>query len=387
MSRKIAERNARQDRRQQPRYVAFTLLACTAALHGSTAWGRGQFVRQEAPFPAIFDPPAEVNSVEPIRYEVLRGDFHMHTIHSDGSLTPADRVLEAWRYGYDVIAITDHRSFIAYEEARSMADALGVLLIRGMETGLNANEHLVALNFSADYRPRDPHQWAETEGQPQVFYQDQWRQLSAAGAYVLYAHPHVGLREPMLWGIDQGLLRGIEVKNDVVGSGWNTVESHGTWWYPFAFDWAVDYGLTIFANSDVHNARGDAEQATTLVLVKERSIAGVMEALRAGRTLASFNNMLCAHEWVLDLLMANLVDIRIDEPDDGTAFLRLQNSGPRELTAEVEGIPIDPVTLGPYQSVLVGLRRRPDAVTVIWKNLYTRPTTNLATTHVLTAGR
>ncbi|MEN6577672.1 MAG: PHP domain-containing protein [Phycisphaerales bacterium] len=378
------EESARENHAQVRGGVAWVLLACAAALLAPSAWGREQFVRQEAPFPAVFDPPAETNSAESVRYEVLRGDFHMHTIHSDGSLSPADRVLEAWQYGYDVIAITDHRNFQAYEEARSMADALGILLIRGMETGLSGNEHLVALDFAAEYEPRNPHDWAETEGQPQVFYKDQWQRLATAGGYALYAHPHVGLREPMLWGISQGLLQGIEVKNDVVGSDWNTVFSHDTWWYPSAFDWAVDYGLAIFANSDVHAARGDTEQATTLVLAKERSVAGVMEALRAGRTLACFNNMVCAHECVLDLLMANMVDIRATTTPDGKAFLRLQNSGPKELTAEIEGIPIDRVALGPYQTTLVGLRRTPDAVTVTWKNLYTRPTTNLTTTHVLT---
>jgi hypothetical protein len=33
--------------------------------------------------------------------------------------------------------------------------------------------------------------------------------------------------------------------------------------------------------------------------------------------------------------------------------------------------------------VLVGLRRKPDVVTAIWKNLYLRSTENLTTTHLL----
>ncbi len=365
-------------------FAAFVLLVHMASWQVSTAWAGGQFVRQEAPFPAIFDPPADTNSVESVCYEVLRGDFHMHTIHSDGSLSPADRVVEAWQYGYDVIAITDHGNFTAYEEARSMADALGILLIRGMETGISGNEHIVALDFSASCVPQNSHQWAETEGQSQVFYQDQWGRLIAAGAFTLYAHPHVGLRVPILWGIRQGFLQGIEVKNDVVGSGWNTVFNLGTWWYPFAFDWAVDYGLTIFANSDVHGARGNAEQATTLVLVKERTVAGVMEALRAGRTLACFNNMVCGHQGVLELLMANMVDVRVSNTGDGTVFLRLENAGPKELIGEIEGMPVNSVTLGAYQHVLISLRRRPTEIAMTWRNLYTGSTTNLTTTHLLT---
>ena len=357
--------------------TALVLVVCTTIFPGSAAGGREQVVRQEAPFPAVFGPPAS----EPIRYEVLRGDFHMHTPYSDGSVLPVDRVIEAWQYGYDVIAITDHRSFLAYEDALSMAKTLGVLLIRGMETGLSGQEHLVALDFSAGYQPRNPHQWAETEGQSQVFYRDEWQRLSAAGGYVIYAHPHVGLREPVLWGIGQGLLQGIEVYNGVVGSEWNTVESHGTWWYPFAFDWAVEHNLTIFANSDVHGDRGDTEQAVTLVLAKDRSVEGVMEALRAGRTIACFNNMLCAHRWVLELLMASMVDVRLLEDGEERVFLCLQNRGPMEVTAEIAGMPVGPITLGMYQKVLVGLRRTPDAVTMRWKNLYIRPTENLTTTH------
>jgi predicted metal-dependent phosphoesterase TrpH len=387
MAANVAGGNAEEGRRQDNRFfmahtafAALALLLCVATLAVSGARETGRVVRQEAPFPAIF---GAAGRGAPVRYEVLRGDFHMHTFYSDGAMSPADRVMEAWQYGYDVIAITDHGNFNAYEEARPMAEALGMLLLRGMETGLSGQEHLVALGFSADYEPRNPHQWAETGGQGQVFYQEQWRRLSAAGGYVLYAHPHVGLREPMLWGISQGLLQGIEVKNDVVGSDWNTVESHGTYWYPFALPWAVEHNLTLFANSDVHGERGDTGQAVTLVLASDRSREGVMEAFRAGRTVAYFNNMLCAHEWVLELLMPNLVDVRLSEVEGGRAYLRLQNYGPVELTAEIAGMPIEPVTLGPYQKVLVGVRRTPETVAMTWKNLYTAFAENLTTSYAL----
>ncbi len=389
MAAKVAGGNADEDRRQDNRFfmahaacAALALLLCVATFPASAARETGRVVRQEAPFPAIFGPATARHSA-PERYEVLRGDFHMHTIHSDGTMSPADRVMEAWQYGYDVIAITDHGNFLAYDQAVPMARALGVLLFRGLETGLSGQEHLVALNFSADYELRNPHQWAETAGQAAVFYREQWRRLSAAGGYVLYAHPHVGLREPMLWGISQGLLQGIEVKNDVVGSEWNTVESHGTYWYPFAFDWAVEHNLTIFANSDVHGARGEVEQAVTLILARDRSHEAVMEALRAGRTIAYFNRMLCAHEWVLEMLMANLVDVGLTEVEGGSTFLLVQNHGPVELTAAIGGMPVAPVTVGPYQKVLVGVRRTPEAVTMTWQNVYIRSTENLTTNHAL----
>ena len=35
-------------------------------------------------------------------------DLHVHTIYSDGNITPEERVLEAWIDGLDILAITDH---------------------------------------------------------------------------------------------------------------------------------------------------------------------------------------------------------------------------------------------------------------------------------------
>ena len=41
-------------------------------------------------------------------YKTLKGDFHIHTIFSDGTVWPTTRVQEATWEGLDVIAITDH---------------------------------------------------------------------------------------------------------------------------------------------------------------------------------------------------------------------------------------------------------------------------------------
>ena len=41
-------------------------------------------------------------------YNVYKGDFHVHTSYSDGTVNPSGRVSEAWLDGLDIIAITDH---------------------------------------------------------------------------------------------------------------------------------------------------------------------------------------------------------------------------------------------------------------------------------------
>ena len=41
-------------------------------------------------------------------YKTLKGDFHIHTVFSDGDVWPSTRVKEAVWEGLDVIAITEH---------------------------------------------------------------------------------------------------------------------------------------------------------------------------------------------------------------------------------------------------------------------------------------
>ena len=65
--------------------------------------------------------PAQVNicNESPVRrteiilpqvkgFNCYKADLHVHTSYSDGAVTPAGRVNEAWYDGLDILAITDH---------------------------------------------------------------------------------------------------------------------------------------------------------------------------------------------------------------------------------------------------------------------------------------
>jgi len=329
----------------------------------------GAFAVEPGPFPNVGD------------YQVLRCDFHIHTPHSDGKLSPVERVEEAVKFGYDAIAITDHGNFKAYQEAVPRANELNLVLIRGMETGLADREHMVALDFDASYEPRNPHRWALENGQNNVFYQEQLTKLAKdAGAFMIYAHPHVGYEEPVLWGLKEGFIRGIEVKNGVVGKGWNTVNSHGTWFYPHALDFANEHNLTVFANSDAHEPRNDENSPVTLVLAKERSPEGVMNALEARRTIAWFDGMLWGSEAVLEEVMQSFVSVSA-----GDGKITVANNCPAPLTAilpdgselEIEGNGSASVQSEPAGTELV-LR---------WHNVWVSSTENLETRHVSASNR
>ena len=65
--------------------------------------------------------------------EKRRCDLHMHTVHSDGTLTPTELVELAKRQGLSCIALTDHDTLNGVEEAQSAGSRLGVEVIAGVE--------------------------------------------------------------------------------------------------------------------------------------------------------------------------------------------------------------------------------------------------------------
>lgn len=60
-------------------------------------------------------------------------DLHIHTLESDGTFTPTEVVLKARDQKLDAIAITDHDSVKALDEARESAQSLGIEMIAGIE--------------------------------------------------------------------------------------------------------------------------------------------------------------------------------------------------------------------------------------------------------------
>ena len=219
-------------------------------------------------------------------FVTLRCDFHLHTAFSDGRVWPDLRVLEAWRDGLDVIALTDHIEYLphkadlpvnyarSYEIARAEAEPLGLVVIRGAEiTRGEPPGHLNAL-FLTNVATLD-----------QKDYGVAISNAFAQGAFIFWNHP--GWQQPghrAVWYAEQGeflakgWLRGLEIVN-------------GSEYEPIPHQWAVDKQLAILGNSDEHYSvamsysmqPGDY-RPVTLVFAKDRNPAGIREALLARRT-------------------------------------------------------------------------------------------------------
>ncbi|MFB6348843.1 PHP domain-containing protein [Moraxella sp. ZJ142] len=60
-------------------------------------------------------------------------DLHMHSTCSDGTNTPSELVKKVSQAGISMMALTDHDTIKGIDEARQMADMLGVQVINGVE--------------------------------------------------------------------------------------------------------------------------------------------------------------------------------------------------------------------------------------------------------------
>ena len=318
----------------------FAAFALDAQVPGEDTYIHSNVVRQSE--------RTEIRIPDICGYKTLKGDFHTHTVFSDGNVWPSFRVDEAWHDGLDVVAITDHLEYRPKKdyygdkvnlntpnqialEAKGKRDIIvipGTEITRGKPFG-----HMNAL-FVTDADKADVKE-------PK----DALEAMLQQGAYIIWNHPGwpddkctmYPLHEEL---IAQGKIHGVEVFNEY--------ES-----YPIAFDWMDKYGLHPFANSDIHetvNVRYKALRPITLVFAKERTIDSVKEAMFAGRTLAFFDGTLMGKKDYIAPLVAACLEFKVLEAKKGYAIYLISNSSDIPFNIDFS-TGYHPVTVGPRQSV------------------------------------
>lgn len=307
--------------------VALLMPALTSAQSVERPFG-GAYDRQEIIFP-------KVNGLN-----IYKADFHLHTIYSDGEVTPDARVIEAWRHGLDAIAITDHMEYrrIEREMYHYMKDYIREDL-RGQKFAINTNvlknapdsngllvDHNVSCN-SAIKKGKDigllvirgveitrshlgDYNALFTTDNNKLYDPDleqTIRNARAQGAFIIHNHPTYDKNTPNhitpftndLYA--KGLIDGIELGNYT-----------RKWQYLYSF--CMDGGYTPFSNTDAHdyvdwiyNTSPSEGQIVryrnmTLVLAKECTEKALHKALKEGNTIAYNNNNLIGKESLLKAL-------------------------------------------------------------------------------------
>ncbi|TVQ17966.1 MAG: hypothetical protein EA361_01900 [Bacteroidetes bacterium] len=299
----------------------------------------------------------EINLPDILGYKTLKGDFHMHTVFSDGIVWPTLRVDEAWQEGLDAIAITEHiehrphREFVKgdhnspYDIALPRARQLDIILIRSGEiTRSMPPGHLIAM-FLDDVNALET---------PDV--NDALQAAADQGAFIFWCHPGWKAQQPdtALWMpehqelFDKGLIHGIEVFNEKE-------------WYPIALDWGLEKDLAILGFSDIHIVTShyydltNGHRPMSLIFAQQRSEEAIKEAMFEGRTVAWFDNKLAGKEEYLRAIFdasVTFIDTGIERRDRKQVKVRNHYAIPFFIT-DSEG---NSVVLPPEREIVVPMK-------------------------------
>ena len=326
-------------------------------------------------------------------YKVLKADFHIHTVFSDGVVWPVARVEEAYAEDLDVIAIADHvesRPHLtdmsttdhnrAYDLAKDAAIRYGIILIHAAEITRNMPPgHLNAIDIQDANRfeafvnksnPRDSSRVIEA-----------LEEAKRQGGFIFWNHTAYPTPDnKSTWHpihqriLDLGLMMGIEIVN-------------GERYEPVAFQWCLDHNLTVLANTDVHSTMAqkrsiDGFKVMTLVLARDKTQEAVMDALRNHRTVALWNNQLIGRKEHVVPIVQSAIKAVLHNRDDKLLLEYINESG-LPFTLQLNELPDgfrvrnDLIfTVNPYESVAftASARTIPASLSVNILNVWTTPT-------------
>jgi predicted metal-dependent phosphoesterase TrpH len=83
--------------------------------------------------PGALDAPRYARMVQATRRFEGPSDLHLHSVHSDGTESPAQVMAAAHRHGLRTAALTDHDTTSGWAEAAEAAASLGMTFLPGME--------------------------------------------------------------------------------------------------------------------------------------------------------------------------------------------------------------------------------------------------------------
>lgn len=275
-------------------------------------------------------------------FNVYKADFHIHTTYSDGRVSPAGRVIEAWTDGLDIISITDHyeghkgiRNFLKvtapYNEDGKPTKYLVANAKNGLRVDFNAIHDEAVAQVKRSGYPMLLIKGCEMAREPKnyghfncLFLQDlntvydpdinkAIKNVHDQGGIVIHNHPSYrrGTTDKSEWhekAYSEKMFDGIEVAN-------------GYTFYPHMVRRCIDEKLTMFGNTDEHGTTAyrfttnNCFRTMTLVLAKNLTEKAVKDAILKRRTLVYSGGCVIGEEKLLSDLFNASVDCRLIKED------------------------------------------------------------------------
>lgn len=224
-------------------------------------------------------------------YRVLAADFHVHTFPLNWTdLAPWDVVLEAQRHGLDAVAVAGHNFVWVSRFARWCSRQLDGPLVLVSEEVVSPGYHMMAIGVDEAVNWRQPAAGAIAD-------------VHRQGGVAIAAHP-----EALFWPAFDEKAMAVLDASEVLHPDAYSSKQHAAELRRFY----ERKPMTAIGSSDFH-ALGNPGLCRTYVFVKDNSNAGILEALRAGRTVVYDRDGRTYGDPALIQLAAQ--DGRLPEPD------------------------------------------------------------------------
>ena len=298
-------------------------------------------------------------------------DLHVHTIFSDGEMTPEERVKEAWIDGLDIMAMTDHietrrheRDFLKFLKGYS-PDKKGFEPIntrvsrgkhadeRGIVSDLNYSTEL-ALKAAKNFPEVTIIKGAEISREPvhighycALFTTDNnaiystddaqaIRNARAQGAIITHNHPGwerttCDMSEFHKKVYSEGLIDGVEIVN-------------GSSFYPEIVRRAVEMKLYMVAATDIHATSASLYgkqkffREMTLIFAKDKSEKSLRKALLSQKTLGYCGGNIIGEESLLAKFFQASVTAKYISTGKNGFQISLTNNTSFDYTLEHNGV-------------------------------------------------
>ncbi len=317
-------------------------------------------------------------------YVTLKGDFHMHTVFSDGHVWPTFRVNEAIRDGLDVISITEHIDYEGFPEvisrdynksfeiATEAAKNKNLIIIKGVEISPRVPPYHNNALFIKDanilpieYMKSGKKKFIMKDTITHTQLMAPFLEAKKQDAFVFYNHPGYSWWDKKDTSIftsfhqellDKKILAGVEVVN----SGIYNILAHRL---------AMKYNLTMVCNTDEHYDMSPRYAKThrpmTLVFSKDRSPEGIKEALIARRTALYFDDYLIARPSEAESFFKAAIQVSTEKKlrnGEPILLVKLLNTSdiPFRVQAsaeyDIERFPLGQLTISPHDTTTLTLK-------------------------------
>jgi hypothetical protein len=203
---------------------------------------------------------------------VLAGDLHVHSFPGDGALAPWDLAHEARRRRLDFIGLTNHNAMLSWDLLHALPwvpTTPGVILVPGVEVTA-VGFHIAAIGM------RSPVDWRGTPV-------DAIARIHAQDALAIAAHP-IGDRDPkpLFDAAAVDVLDGVEAAHPGMLQDETYLEAYRAFYAAAA---ARHPSIAAIGSSDFHTM-APLGVCHTYAFVRAATVEGILEAIRAGRTVA-----------------------------------------------------------------------------------------------------